>query len=114
MAYKPAPATKAKIVDLRNFLVPLDDRIVVQVTAEERTTPGGLIIPDTVADVSGNKRGTVVAVGRGRRDKKGKIHAMDVQHGDKVVFSQYAGNEFEFNETKLLILRELEVLGILA
>jgi len=101
-----------KIVNLSKILTPLDDRVVVQISESMRVTSGGLYIPDTVSDVSGNKEGTVVAVGRGHKDKKGKVLPMDVKVGDKVLFSGYAGSPFQWNSQELLILRENELLGI--
>lgn len=111
---KPMTVTKAKPskIDFNNWVTPLDDRILVQTVAEERMTPGGLYIPDTVADVSGNFQGLVVAVGRGHLDKKGKIRPLDVKKGDKVVFSQFSGSKVDYQGESVLFLRESDVLGI--
>lgn len=111
---KPMTVTKAKPskIDFNNWVTPLDDRILVQTIAEERMTPGGLYIPDTVADVSGNFQGLVVAVGRGHLDKKGKIRPLDVKKGDKVVFSQFSGSKVDYQGESVLFLRESDVLGI--
>jgi Co-chaperonin GroES (HSP10) len=109
------PAAKAqKTLDLSNFVTPLDDRLLVQTMGSERMTAGGLYIPDTVADVSGNLHGVVVSVGRGRMDKKGHIHPMDVQLGDKVVFAQYSGSKINIQNEDLIILRESEVMGVVS
>ncbi|MNJ99892.1 10 kDa chaperonin 5 [compost metagenome] len=107
----PAPVKK---IDLTGFVSPLDNRVMVQVAGAERMTPGGLYIPDTVGDVSGNLQGVVVAVGRGHMDKKGRIHPMDVKVGDNVVFSQYAGSKIEIQNEDLIILRESEVMGVVS
>lgn len=102
----------AKLVDLSQFMTPLDDRMVVQVMQKEAKTAGGLYIPDTVTDVAGHKEGTVVAVGRGHRDVKGRMRPMDVQKGDKVLFSSFSGSKFEYQNFDLLILRESDVMGV--
>jgi chaperonin GroES len=86
--------------------------MLVQISAAERKTPGGLYIPDTVADVSGNLEGIVVAAGRGHRDNKGRLHPMDVRVGDKVIFSQHAGNKLELSGQDIVIIREADVMGI--
>lgn len=103
---------KTSKIDFKNWVTPLDDRILVQIASEERVTPGGLFIPDTVADVSGNFKGHVVAVGRGHLDKKGKVRPLDVKTGDVVVFSQFSGSEIEYQGEKVIFIRESDVLGI--
>lgn len=99
--------------DLRDFVTPLDDRVLIRIAEMERKTAGGLFIPDTAADVSGNLEGVIVAVGRGHRDGKGRVRPMDVRLGDRVVFSQYAGAKIPWQNEELLILRESELMGIL-
>lgn len=98
----------------QSLLTPLDDRLVVRLAASERKTSGGLFIPDTVSDISGNLEGVVVACGKGHRSKKGRLRVMDVQHGDRVVFSAYAGSRIRLNNEDFVILRESEVTGVLA
>jgi chaperonin GroES len=105
-------APMSKKIDVGGFLTPLDDRVIVQVSGSDRMTAGGLYIPDTVADTSGNLQGLVLSVGRGRRDKKGRVHPMDLKVGDKVLFSEYSGSKIKVQETDLLILRESDVLGV--
>lgn len=107
---KKAPK-QATTNNIEKLLTPLDDRIVVQLSGVERKTAGGLIIPDTVADVSGNLKGKVVAVGRGHLNKKGKIKPMDVKLGDEVVFSEFSGNKIKLGQSDFVILREVDVLG---
>ncbi|WP_413558727.1 co-chaperone GroES [Bdellovibrio sp. HCB209] len=106
-----APAPK-KVIDLNDFVTPLDDRLIVQTSGSERVTAGGLFIPDTVADMSGNLHGTVVAVGRGHVNKKGHLRPMELKVGDKVVFSQYSGSKINLQNEELVILRETEVMGV--
>ena len=99
------PVAKAQI------LKPLDDRIVIQLKSFEKRTSGGLYIPDT-ADVSGNFQGTVVSVGQGHKNKKGKLRPMDVKPGDEVLFDQHAGSKLTLEGVEVRILRESEVSGI--
>jgi chaperonin GroES len=107
-------AAKTKVLDLSDFVTPLDDRLIVQTSGAEKMTAGGLYIPDTVADVSGNLQGHVVAVGRGHLNKKGHVRPMDVQLGDKIIFSEFAGNKIKIQNEDLIILREGDVLGVVA
>ncbi len=107
------PAAKMKLVDVSDFVTPLDDRMIIQATEEEKVTAGGLIIPDTVTSVSGNRKGVVLSVGRGHRDPKGRVRPMDVRAGDKIVFSTYAGSKIEYQGNELIILRETDVMGVL-
>ncbi|WP_350159280.1 co-chaperone GroES [Bdellovibrio sp. 22V] len=95
-------------------MTPLDDRLIVQISGAEKMTAGGLYIPDTVADTSGNLEGYVVAVGRGHMGKKGHVRPMDVQVGDRVVFSEYAGSKIKIQNEDLIILREADVMGVVA
>ncbi|WP_374034055.1 co-chaperone GroES [Bdellovibrio bacteriovorus] len=103
-----------KKLDLSGFVTPLDDRLMVQVSGSEKMTAGGLYIPDSVADTSGNLQGFVVAVGRGHMNKKGHVRPMDVQVGDKVVFSEYAGSKIKIQNEDLIILREADVMGVVS
>jgi chaperonin GroES len=109
-----AKSTVKAILDLSNFVSPLDDRLMIQLAGAEKMTAGGLFIPDTVSDVSGNLQGHVVAVGRGHMDKKGRIHPLDVQVGDKVVFAEYAGSKIKIQNEDLVIIRESEVMGVVS
>ena len=116
-AKAPAPskaiAPKKAVADYTNILSPLDDRVLVRLTDAERTTASGLLyIPDTVADVSGNLEGVVVSVGRGHRDKKGRLRPLDVKLGDRVLFSSYLGSKIVFNNEELLLVRESELMGV--
>lgn len=106
------PSAPVKKIDLSNFVTPLDDRLIVQLSGSDRMTPGGLFIPDTVSDASGNLHGTVLAVGRGHFSKKGHLQPMDVKVGDKVVFAQYSGSKITIQNEDLVILRESDVMGV--
>ncbi|MBN8535480.1 MAG: co-chaperone GroES [Deltaproteobacteria bacterium] len=120
---KTMPTTKIKVslmpakkvmskIDFQNWVTPLDDRLLVMISEGEKMTPGGLYIPDTVTDVSGNMKGVVAAVGRGHLDKKGKIRPLDVKKGDQVIFSQFSGSKIEYQGETVIFLRESDVLGI--
>ncbi len=118
-AKKSAPAPKKMSVsqhyqEALAKLSPLDDRILVRLTEAERRTAGGLYIPDTVADVSGNLEGQVLAIGRGHMSKKGNVQPMDVKTGDRVIFAEYSGTKIQIKNEDLIILRESEVLGVVS
>jgi len=89
---------------------PLQDRILVKRIAEEETTKGGIIIPDTAKEKP--QEGKVVAVGNGKVLEDGKIQKLDVKKGDRVLFSKYAGTEVNIDEEEHLIIREDDVLGV--
>jgi len=92
---------------------PLYDRIVVKrVEEQDEKTAGGLIIPDTAKEKP--QQGEVVAVGQGKRTEDGKIIALDVKAGDRILFGKYSGSEIKIDGNEYLIMREDEVLGVLA
>ena len=90
---------------------PLHDRILVRRIAEEERTKGGLYIPDTAKEKPAE--GEVIAVGAGKPDDKGKVRALEVKKGDRVLFGKYSGNEIKIDGIEHIILREEEVLGVL-
>ena len=90
---------------------PLYDRIVVKRIEEQETKIGGLFIPDTAKEKP--QEGEVVAVGKGKRLDDGKLVALDVNVGDRILFGKYSGSEIKLNGEEYLIMREDEVLGIL-
>ena len=91
---------------------PLNDRIIVnRIDADESTSAGGIIIPDTAKEKP--QEGKVLAVGPGKRDDAGKRVAPDVNEGDRVLFGKYAGTEIKIDGQEYLILREEDILGIL-
>ncbi len=100
-------------VQTEGMVTPLDDRVIIQILESEKVTPGGLIIPDTAQGNPGNKLGIVLSVGKGHRNKQGKLKPMDVKVGDKVVFSEYKGSKIQHQGKELVILRESDVMGIL-
>ena len=90
-------------------LQPLGDRVVVQPASREETTKSGIVIPDTAKEKP--QRGSVIAVGAGRRDDDGDRIPMDVQVGDSVLFAKYAGTEFKYDDEEYLILSEKDILA---
>ena len=92
-------------------LQPLDDRIVVRPGESEETTASGLVIPDTAKEKP--QQGEVVAVGPGARGEDGKIVALDVREGDRVLFGKWSGTEVKIDGEELLIMKESDILGII-
>jgi chaperonin GroES len=90
-------------------LQPLGDRVVVQPAEREETTKSGIVIPDTAKEKP--QRGSIIAVGKGRRDDDGDRIPMDVSVGDTVLFAKYAGTEFKFEDEEYLILSEKDILA---
>ena len=91
---------------------PLQDRILVKrIENNDKTTPGGIIIPDTAKEKP--HEGEVIAVGNGKRLDDGNVAPMDLKVGDKVLFGKYSGSEIKIDGIEHLILREEEVLGVL-
>ena len=89
---------------------PLHDRVVVKRLEGEEKTKGGIIIPDNAKEKP--QEGEVVAVGPGARDDAGKIVALDVKAGDKVLFGKWSGNEVKIDGVDLLIMKESDIMGI--
>ena len=90
---------------------PLHDRLLVERIDEDKKTKGGIIIPDTAKEKP--MRGKVIAAGAGKVNERGKVTPMGVKKGDKVLFSKYAGTEFQLGGNEHLIVREDDVLAIL-
>lgn len=91
---------------------PLHDRVVVKRMEEERTTPGGIIIPDSAAEKP--SKGKVVAVGKGKVTDSGDVIALDVKVGDAVLFGKFSGTEIKIDGDDVLIMREEDILGVIA
>ena len=90
-------------------LEPLGDRVVIQPAGREETTKSGIVIPDTAKEKP--QRGTIIAVGKGRRDDDGERIPMDVEVGETVLFAKYAGTEFKLDDEDYLILSEKDILA---
>ena len=91
--------------------VHLHDRVVVKRVEEEAKTSGGIIIPDTAKEKP--QQGEVIAVGPGARDEAGKVNALDVKVGDRVLFGKWSGSEVKIDGEELLIMKESDILGML-
>jgi chaperonin GroES len=90
---------------------PLHDRVVIRRIEGEDKTKGGILIPDTVKEKP--QEGEVVAVGPGARDESGKIIAIDVKAGDRVLFGKWSGAEVKIDGEDLLIMKESDILGVI-
>ena len=91
---------------------PLHDRVVVRRIEAEEKTKGGIIIPDAAKEKP--QEGEIVAVGPGARDETGKIVALDVKAGDRVLFGKWSGTEVRIDGEDLLIMKESDIMGVVA
>ncbi len=89
---------------------PLHDRVLVRRIEADTKTKGGIIIPDTAKEKP--MEGEVVAVGPGVRDEQGKLQALDIKAGDRILFGKWSGTEIKLDGEDLLIMKESDVLGI--
>jgi chaperonin GroES len=90
---------------------PLHDRVVVRRTAEERTSPGGIVIPDTATEKP--IQGEIVAVGNGKVLDSGDVRKLDLKKGDKVLFGKYSGTEVKVDGEELLVMREDDIMAVI-
>jgi len=91
---------------------PLHDRVVVRRIEGEEKTKGGIIIPDTAKEKP--QEGEIVAVGPGARDESGRVNALDVKAGDRVLFGKWSGTEVKIDGQDLLIMKESDIMGVVA
>ena len=91
---------------------PLGDRVLVKRVEEEEKTKGGIIIPDTAKEKP--QEGEVVAVGPGARDDSGKVNALELKAGDRILFGKWSGTEVKIDGDDLIIMKESDVLGVLS
>jgi chaperonin GroES len=91
---------------------PLHDRVVVKRIDAEEKTKGGIIIPDTAKEKP--QEGEVVAVGPGGRDEAGKLIPIDVKPGNRVLFGKWSGTEVKLDGEELLIMKESDIMGVIA
>ena len=89
---------------------PLHDRVVVRRVEAEEKTAGGIIIPDTAKEKP--QQGEVIAVGPGARDESGKVVALDVKAGDRVLFGKWSGTEVRIDGEDLIIMKESDIMGV--
>lgn len=90
---------------------PLHDRVLVKRVEQEQKTTGGIIIPDTAKEKP--MEGEVLAVGAGARGEDGKLVAMDVKPGDRILFGKWSGTEVKIDGEELLIMKESDIMGII-
>ncbi len=92
-------------------LRPLHDRLIIKRMEEERTSPGGIVIPDSATEKP--SRGEVIAAGHGKRNDAGDVIAMDVKVGDTVLFGKYSGTEVKVEGDDLLVMREEDIMAVI-
>jgi chaperonin GroES len=90
---------------------PLHDRVIVKRLEEERTSPGGIVIPDSAAEKP--VRGKVMAVGKGKILEDSNVRALDVKVGDHILFGKYSGTEVKVDGEELLVMREEDVVAVI-
>ena len=90
---------------------PLQDRVVVRRMEEERTSAGGIVLPDSATEKP--VQGEVVAVGNGKVLDSGESRPLDVEVGDKVLFGKYSGTEVKIDDVDLLVMREEDIMGVI-
>ncbi len=90
---------------------PLNDRVIVKRLEEERTSPGGIVIPDSATEKP--VRGEVVAAGPGKALDNGQVRALSVKAGDKVLFGKYAGTEVKVDGQEIVVMREDDIIAVL-
>src|SRR5258706_11966336 len=91
-------------------LRPLHDRVIVKRLEEERKTASGIVIPDTAAEKP--DQGEVLAVGPGKKNDEGKVTAVDVKVGDKILFGKYSGTTVKVDGDELLVMREEDIMAV--
>mgnify|MGYP001275906121 FL=1 len=89
---------------------PLHDRVIVRRMDEEKTSPGGIVIPDSATEKP--IKGEIVAVGKGKILENGEIRPLDVKAGDKILFGKYSGTEVKVDGEELLVMREDDITAI--
>ena len=90
---------------------PLHDRVIIKRQEEERTSPGGIVIPDSATEKP--IRGKVVAVGNGKILEDGSVRKVDLKKGDNVLFGKYSGTEIKMDGEELLVMREEDIMAVI-
>jgi len=91
-------------------LRPLHDRVVIRRLEEEKTSPGGIVLPGSAAEKP--SRGEVIAVGNGKILDNGEVRRLDVKVGDQIIFGKYSGTEVKIDHEELLVMREDDIMAI--
>ena len=90
---------------------PLHDRVIVKRMEEERTSPGGIVIPDSATEKP--IKGEIIAAGNGKILENGDVRSLDVKVGDTVLFGKYAGTEVKVDGEELLVMKEDDIVGVI-
>jgi chaperonin GroES len=90
---------------------PLHDRVIVKRVEEEKTSPGGIVIPDSATEKP--VEGEIIAVGNGKLLDNGELRALDLKKGDRVLFGKYSGTEVKVSGEDFLVLREDDIMGVI-
>ena len=90
---------------------PLHDRVIIKRLEEERTSPGGIVIPDSATEKT--IKGKVMAVGKGKILENGEVRPLDVKVGDNILFGKYSGTEVKVDGEELLVMREEDVMAVI-
>jgi chaperonin GroES len=109
----PIPASRSVIERTEEGIVnirPLHDRVIVKREAENRKSPGGIVIPDTASEKP--TFGKVIAVGQGKLLENGQLRAVDVKVGDRILFGKYSGTEVKVDNEELVVMREEDVMAV--
>jgi len=90
---------------------PLHDRVIVRRLEEEKTSPGGIVIPDSAAEKP--IMGEIISVGNGKTLDNGEVRTLEVKAGDKILFGKYSGTEVKIDGEELLVMREDDIMGVI-
>jgi chaperonin GroES len=90
---------------------PLHDRVIIKRTEEERTSPGGILIPDSATEKP--IKGTVIAVGKGKILENGNVRPLDIKVGDNILFGKYSGTEVKVDGDELLVMKEEDIMAVI-
>ncbi len=93
------------------MIKPLGDRVVIELVEQEETTKSGIVLPDSAQEKP--QEGTVVAVGSGRTADNGEKIALEVNEGDRIIYSKFAGTEVNYDGKEYLIMRESDILAVI-
>ena len=90
---------------------PLQDRVLVERVDQEEKSSGGIIIPDTAQEKP--MEGKVMAVGKGARNKEGKVYPLDVKKGDRILFGKWSGTEVKLDGKDVMVMKESDIMGVI-
>lgn len=90
---------------------PLHDRVIVRRIEETRTSPGGIVIPDSATEKP--SQGEIIAAGKGRILENGTVRPLDVKKGDRILFGKYSGSEVKISGEEYLVMREEDIMGVI-